>query len=263
MANRKSRKEPVLLTHVLQAVADLRELNGSTLKRIVEAVQANVCNSKCKISPNNLAIQVKRAVCHAVNAGVVMQKSGKFKLAIGPESCAKSLVSVRKQVKQLSSKRRTARGDSEPHESESRAASSYVSSEASTRKQQSGYSLESAPDEPQRKQKRRVQQRQKIKKKVCGRKRRNQYGGEDKNEDDDPQDLYEDQDQDNHDQNHQLEDSMLNAKRIRKTTYEYDNNEYEDGLNDCDNPNCLCGNMKPNVNSLEQYDDDMLGQDDY
>lgn len=75
----KSRKEPQLLSHVLQALTDFKA--GTTLKKITDRVQTAVNLSKVRPRPRNLAGQVRRALRHGVQTGVFKHRSGRFRLA--------------------------------------------------------------------------------------------------------------------------------------------------------------------------------------
>lgn len=78
---KRNRKEPRLLAQVLQAVADLKEVRGSTARKIVDQVQTAINLSKVRPKPRNVTGQVRRALKHGVRTGVLRQKSGKFRLA--------------------------------------------------------------------------------------------------------------------------------------------------------------------------------------
>lgn len=79
--SKRNSKEPRLLAQVLQAVADLKEVRGSTARKIVDQVQTAINLSNVRPKPRNVIGQVRRALKHGVRSGVLRQRSGKFRLA--------------------------------------------------------------------------------------------------------------------------------------------------------------------------------------
>lgn len=83
--NPRNSNEPKLLVQVLQALADLKDTRGSTLRRISDQVQTAVKLSKVKPVPRNVFGQVRRALRHGVQNGVLKHRAGKFRLATASE----------------------------------------------------------------------------------------------------------------------------------------------------------------------------------
>ncbi|XP_060532050.1 uncharacterized protein DDB_G0284459-like [Cylas formicarius] len=72
--------EPKLLPNILDAIAKMKEKNGSSQDQILERVCDSVGQNKRKI--RNLAVQVKRALVHGISSGLVKQKRGKYVLGL-------------------------------------------------------------------------------------------------------------------------------------------------------------------------------------
>lgn len=81
----RKRKEPRLLVQVLQALADLKETRGSTLRRVTDQVQTAINLAKARPKPKNVLGQVRRALKHGVQTGVLRHRAGKFRLATATE----------------------------------------------------------------------------------------------------------------------------------------------------------------------------------
>ncbi|XP_074030969.1 uncharacterized protein [Leptinotarsa decemlineata] len=77
-----SGKHPKFLQTVMQAIADLKEANGSTQSRIIEYIQSQIDQKNIIPKPRNVTMQVKRALNHAVKHGLVKIRAGKFTLAL-------------------------------------------------------------------------------------------------------------------------------------------------------------------------------------
>ncbi|XP_017769818.1 PREDICTED: uncharacterized protein LOC108557695 [Nicrophorus vespilloides] len=80
---RNRKNFPRLLTHVLQAVADLREPQGSTVRKILDQVQTAINISNIRPKPRNVVMQVRRAIKHGIDNGVLKQRAGKIQLTLG------------------------------------------------------------------------------------------------------------------------------------------------------------------------------------
>lgn len=83
MSSVHPKTNPRLYTHVLEAIAELKENSGSHVRTIVHRVQSafNVSNGKPKL--RNIALQVRRAIQHGIAAGVLRQKGGRVRLSLG------------------------------------------------------------------------------------------------------------------------------------------------------------------------------------
>lgn len=81
----RNKKEPKLLVHVLHALADLKDARGSTLRKITDQVQIAINLSRTKPKPKNVLGQVRRALRHGVQTGVLKHRAGKFRLATATE----------------------------------------------------------------------------------------------------------------------------------------------------------------------------------
>lgn len=71
---------PRMLPFVLQAVSDLKDVPGSTVRKILEQVHTAIDISDMKPKPRNVVMQVKKALRHAVENGVLKHKAGKYRL---------------------------------------------------------------------------------------------------------------------------------------------------------------------------------------
>nr|CAH7738875.1 unnamed protein product [Callosobruchus chinensis] len=75
-------KAPRFLPGVMQAIADLRDSQGSTQKKIIDYIQTAVTMTNLSPMPRNIPVQVKRALQHGVSRGLIKQRSGKYRLAL-------------------------------------------------------------------------------------------------------------------------------------------------------------------------------------
>ncbi|CAK9810675.1 hypothetical protein ANTQUA_LOCUS6529 [Anthophora quadrimaculata] len=78
---------PRLMNRVLDAVAQLRNGKGSTMRDVLDFLQQT-----SKPTPRNLTMQVHRALKHAVNAGLLRHRSGRYKVlfTLNPAPCKQS-----------------------------------------------------------------------------------------------------------------------------------------------------------------------------
>ncbi|XP_035742171.1 uncharacterized protein LOC118450476 [Vespa mandarinia] len=86
---------PLLMSIVLDAVGRLSERKGSTVRDILDFVQKNSNGFS-----RNLTMQVHRALKHAVNAGLLRHRSGRYKvlLSINPISAQQSVAEDSKSI---------------------------------------------------------------------------------------------------------------------------------------------------------------------
>lgn len=87
MATRKRpkgpRKQPRILSRVLEAFIDLGNKRGFTKKQIAEHVETLViAHSRRKTRPGNITREVKRAIKHGLETGIIQVSGKRFKLAI-------------------------------------------------------------------------------------------------------------------------------------------------------------------------------------
>ncbi|XP_012148548.2 uncharacterized protein LOC105663507 [Megachile rotundata] len=66
--------KPQLMNHVVDAVVHLCERKGSTARDVLDYLRQT-----SKFKPRNLTMQVHRALKHAVNAGLLRHRSGRYK----------------------------------------------------------------------------------------------------------------------------------------------------------------------------------------
>ncbi|XP_030764110.1 serine/arginine-rich splicing factor 11-like isoform X1 [Sitophilus oryzae] len=72
-------KEPRLLPNVMEAIAHLKEKRGSTQKQIIEHL-AHLLKKGNAV--RNVTMQVRRALEHGINSGLIKQKGGKYSLGL-------------------------------------------------------------------------------------------------------------------------------------------------------------------------------------
>lgn len=73
-------KEPRLLPSVMEAIASLKEKQGSTQRQILDHI-ANTLK-KNKEGSRNVTVQVRRALEHGLQSGLIKHRSGKFTLGL-------------------------------------------------------------------------------------------------------------------------------------------------------------------------------------
>lgn len=78
--NSVRRQKPRLLNEVMEAIASLRETKGSTMKRIIDQVEASMKMRKKNVKHNPLPIV--KALKHGVQTGLIKRKNGKYKLGL-------------------------------------------------------------------------------------------------------------------------------------------------------------------------------------
>lgn len=83
-----SGKQPRLLPDVMQAIVDLKEGHGSTQNKILEHIQGIINTKKITPRPRNVTMQIRRALKHGVQNGLLKQRGGKFVLGIHPRDFA-------------------------------------------------------------------------------------------------------------------------------------------------------------------------------
>lgn len=86
--NGTSGKQPRLIQSVMQAIVDLKESGGSTHSRIVEYLQGVINCKNITPRPRGLAVQVKKALKHGINNGLVKQRNTKFSMALNARDFA-------------------------------------------------------------------------------------------------------------------------------------------------------------------------------
>lgn len=81
---RKGRKtHPRMLANVLKAIADMKDNRGSSIRKIVEQVaHGSPIVNKAGKKPRNVTMQVRRALRHGVNTGLLVQHAGKYRLGL-------------------------------------------------------------------------------------------------------------------------------------------------------------------------------------
>lgn len=79
----RKKNDPKLLPRVLEALSDLK--HGSTLKKITDQVHAAIRLSKVRPRPRNVLGQVRRALKHGVQTGLLRHRAGRFRLATAKE----------------------------------------------------------------------------------------------------------------------------------------------------------------------------------
>lgn len=82
MASKKAR--PKMLNEVMDAIANLKEPKGSTMKRIVNQLEANFMLSRKSIKMTPII----KALKHGVKMGLIKRHKGKFKLGLDPKDYA-------------------------------------------------------------------------------------------------------------------------------------------------------------------------------
>ncbi|KAJ8936392.1 hypothetical protein NQ318_010799 [Aromia moschata] len=83
---KKSSHQPRLLTAVMEAIASLKEGKGSTQKKIIEQVQTSLSSKNASV--RNVMVQIRRAIRHGVESGLIKQKGGKFRLGLASKDYA-------------------------------------------------------------------------------------------------------------------------------------------------------------------------------
>ncbi|CAH1183549.1 unnamed protein product [Phaedon cochleariae] len=83
-----SGKQPKYLQTVMQAIADLKDYNGSSESRVIEYIREIIDNKNPGSKPRNVTAQIKKALKHAVTKGLVRQRAGKFQLALNKKDFA-------------------------------------------------------------------------------------------------------------------------------------------------------------------------------
>lgn len=79
---RSTKQQPKLLLSVLQAIVDLKDSGVTNYSRIVEYLQGVVKYRDITPRPRGLPLQVKRALKHAVDNGLVKHNNGKYSSAL-------------------------------------------------------------------------------------------------------------------------------------------------------------------------------------
>lgn len=83
-----SGKQPRFLSDVMQAIVDLKEGHGSTQNKILEHIQSIINTKRIIPRPRNVTMQIRRALKHGVQNGLLKQRGGKFLLGIHPRDFA-------------------------------------------------------------------------------------------------------------------------------------------------------------------------------
>ncbi|GJQ65251.1 hypothetical protein Trydic_g7379 [Trypoxylus dichotomus] len=74
------KETPRMLPYVMQAITDLKDLNGSTTRKILDQINTAINLLNVKPTPRNVVMQVKKALRHAVDNGILKHKAGKYRL---------------------------------------------------------------------------------------------------------------------------------------------------------------------------------------
>ncbi|GJQ65252.1 hypothetical protein Trydic_g7380 [Trypoxylus dichotomus] len=77
---RRSKETPRMLPYVMQAVADLTDISGSSTRKILDQVTTAINLLNMKPKPRNVVMHVKRALKHAVENGILKHRAGKYRL---------------------------------------------------------------------------------------------------------------------------------------------------------------------------------------
>lgn len=76
---KRSKETPRMLPYVMQAVTDLKDINGTTTRKILDQVHTAINILNVKPKPRNVVMQVKRALKHAVESGILKHRAGKYR----------------------------------------------------------------------------------------------------------------------------------------------------------------------------------------
>lgn len=79
---RSKTNQPRFLQSTMQAIVDLRLTGNSTYCNIVDYLQGIIHSRKITPRPRALAIQVKKALQHGLDNGLIKYRSGKFLLSL-------------------------------------------------------------------------------------------------------------------------------------------------------------------------------------
>lgn len=74
------KRQPALLAHVIKAIADLKDHNGSSTKNIIGQVRAYA--AQMSPLPRNLTMQVRSALRHGLDTGLLKHRGGKYRLGL-------------------------------------------------------------------------------------------------------------------------------------------------------------------------------------
>lgn len=80
------RPQPRMLNEVMDAIANLREPKGSTMRRILNQMETNYVFNKKPVKVS--AQPVMKALRHGVDMGLIRRNKGKFKLGLDPKDYA-------------------------------------------------------------------------------------------------------------------------------------------------------------------------------
>ncbi|XP_018331780.1 uncharacterized protein LOC108741457 isoform X4 [Agrilus planipennis] len=109
MSNKRDKSHPRLLPQVLRAVAELKDINGSTAKKIVSRV--NELIKRCRTSgpkPRNVTMQVRKALHHGIENGLLKYRGGRYKLVFGGKSRNTRTMATRRTAAAPAPRRRQA-----------------------------------------------------------------------------------------------------------------------------------------------------------
>lgn len=82
MIRRGRKNHPRMLANVLKAIADMKDNRGSSIRKIVDQVATNNVINKNGTKPRNVTMQVRRALRHGINTGLLVQHAGKYRLGL-------------------------------------------------------------------------------------------------------------------------------------------------------------------------------------
>lgn len=80
------REPPKMLQNVLNAIVNLRDAEGSTVRNIVRHINTSSSDKPAR-RRKDITLQVRRALKQGSRAGVIVQHSRKYKLAATPSKC--------------------------------------------------------------------------------------------------------------------------------------------------------------------------------
>lgn len=82
MIRRGKKNHPRMLANVLKAIADMKDNRGSSIRKIVDQVATSNLINKTGTKTRNVTMQVRRALRHGINTGLLVQHGGKYRLGL-------------------------------------------------------------------------------------------------------------------------------------------------------------------------------------
>lgn len=80
------RIQPRMLNEVMDAIANLKESKGSTMRKIMNQMDSNFTFTRKPLKPT--ALPIMKALRHGVETGLIRRNKGKFKLGLDPKDYA-------------------------------------------------------------------------------------------------------------------------------------------------------------------------------